>query len=58
MSTTKVYSPPKPSMRVSTMRLLDQWLGVPACAALTVLRRGNDLIQGNVSAACRDEFCS
>ena len=34
-------------MRVSTMRLLDQWLGVPACAALTVLRRGNDLIQGN-----------
>src|SRR5262249_13333117 len=26
-------------MRISTMRLVDRWLGIPVCVALTVLRR-------------------
>ena len=26
-------------MKVTTMRRVDRWIGVPACAALTLLRR-------------------
>src|SRR5262249_15518285 len=29
-------------MRISTMRLVDRWLGIPVCVALTVLRRVRD----------------
>lgn len=37
-------------MRVSTMRLLDRWLGVPACAALTAARRVRDSVRRNEPA--------
>lgn len=30
-------------MRVSTMRLIDRWLGTPACVALMAVRRAGDL---------------
>lgn len=33
-------------MNVARMRLLDRWVGVPACAALTLVRRLTDLLHG------------
>ena len=33
-------------MHADTMRLIDRWLGVPTCAALTVARRVGDLLRG------------
>ena len=34
---------PSPLMRTTTIRFLDYWLGVPACAVLTLVRRLQDI---------------
>ncbi len=42
---------PEAALKVSTMRSVDHWLGVPACAALTPVRRIADAMSGHRHAA-------
>jgi ADP-heptose:LPS heptosyltransferase len=44
-------------MRISTMRLVDRWLGIPVCGALTVLRHVRDRARAPAPAPpCRIVF--